>query len=53
MTLLLHCVAQVLQNQLDSSHASKLEWIIIWLIVIEGVLEVFEIMMRRMGWYDV
>jgi uncharacterized Rmd1/YagE family protein len=42
----------VLQVQLDTKHASKLDNIIIWLIVCEGVMEVLVILLRRLGWYD-
>jgi uncharacterized Rmd1/YagE family protein len=30
----------VLQQQMENSHSIKLEWIVIWLIVIEVVLQV-------------
>jgi uncharacterized Rmd1/YagE family protein len=30
----------VLQQQMENAHAAKLEWIVIWLIVIEVVLQV-------------
>lgn len=43
---------EVLQVQLDTKHASKLDNIIIWLIVCEGVMEVLVILLRRLGWYD-
>lgn len=33
----------VLQQQMDSAHATKLEWIVIWLIVIEIAIEVIGI----------
>ena len=33
----------VLQQQMENAHAVKLEWIVIWLIVIEVVLQVFAI----------
>ena len=32
----------VLQQQMESSHAVKLEWIVIWLIVAEVVLQVLK-----------
>jgi uncharacterized Rmd1/YagE family protein len=34
----------VLQQQMESSHAVKLEWIVIWLIVAEVVLQVLKTM---------
>jgi uncharacterized Rmd1/YagE family protein len=37
----------VLQQQKDNDHASNLEWIVIWLIVVECVLEVISIMTSR------
>jgi uncharacterized Rmd1/YagE family protein len=32
----------VLQQQMENAHAAKLEWIVIWLIVVEVVLKLGE-----------
>ena len=40
----------VLQQQMENAHSVKLEWIVIWLIVIEVVLQVFAIGGQSMGW---
>ena len=39
----------VLQQQMENAHAVKLEWIVIWLIVIEVVLQVFAIGGQSIG----
>jgi uncharacterized Rmd1/YagE family protein len=39
----------VLQQQMENAHAVKLEWIVIWLIVIEVVLQVFAIGGQSVG----
>mmetsp|Transcript_33714 Transcript_33714/g.34341 ORF Transcript_33714/g.34341 Transcript_33714/m.34341 type:complete len:485 (+) Transcript_33714:39-1493(+) len=39
----------VLEQQLESAHASKLEWIVIWLIVVEIVIEFIGIAGEVMG----
>ena len=33
----------VLQQQMENAHAVKLEWIVIWLIVVEVVLQVLAV----------
>lgn len=38
----------VLQQQMENAHASKLEWIVIWLIVIEVVVELAAIASGKM-----
>lgn len=38
----------VLQQQMENAHASKLEWIVIWLIVIEVVVELVAIASGKM-----
>jgi uncharacterized Rmd1/YagE family protein len=39
----------VLQQQMENAHSVKLEWIVIWLIVIEVVLQVFAIGGQSIG----
>jgi len=41
----------VLQQQMENSHALKLEWIVIWLIVIEVVLQVLSIGGESFHWF--
>ena len=41
----------VLQQQMENSHALKLEWIVIWLIVIEVVLQVLSIGGESFYWF--
>jgi uncharacterized Rmd1/YagE family protein len=41
----------VLQQQMENSHALKLEWIVIWLIVIELVLQVLSIGGESFHWF--
>ena len=41
----------VLQQQMETAHAVKLEWIVIWLIVIEVVLQVLAVGGESLGWY--
>jgi uncharacterized Rmd1/YagE family protein len=38
----------VLQQQMENAHASKLEWIVIWLIVIEVIVELVAIASGKM-----
>lgn len=38
----------VLQQQQENAHASKLEWIVIWLIVIEVIVELVAIASGKM-----
>jgi uncharacterized Rmd1/YagE family protein len=38
----------VLQQQMENAHASKLEWIVIWLILIEVIIEVVAIASGKM-----
>ena len=40
----------VLQQQMETAHAVKLEWIVIWLIVIEVVLQLVGVGSESMGW---
>jgi uncharacterized Rmd1/YagE family protein len=40
---------EVLQQQMENAHSVKLEWIVIWLIVIEVVLQVFAIGGQTIG----
>jgi len=39
----------VLQQQMESNHALNLEWIVIWLIVVEVVLQAIPIMMSLLS----
>ena len=39
----------VLQQQMENAHSVKLEWIVIWLIVIEVVLQVLAIGGQSIG----
>ena len=39
----------VLQQQMENAHSVKLEWIVIWLIVIEVVLQVLAIGGQTIG----
>lgn len=41
----------VLQQQMENAHAAKLEWIVIWLIVVEVVLQVIAIGGESLGWW--
>ena len=41
----------VLQQQMENAHAVKLEWIVIWLIVIEVVLQVIAIGGESLGFW--
>jgi uncharacterized Rmd1/YagE family protein len=43
----------VLQQQMENAHSVKLEWIVIWLIVIEVVLQVFAIGGQSVGWSSI
>ena len=38
---IVHDLFEMLGNELNHQHSSKLEWIIIWLIVIEVILTLF------------
>lgn len=40
----------VLQQQMENAHAVKLEWIVIWLIVIEVILQLIAVW-GEAGWY--
>mmetsp|Transcript_1169 Transcript_1169/g.1899 ORF Transcript_1169/g.1899 Transcript_1169/m.1899 type:complete len:426 (+) Transcript_1169:137-1414(+) len=42
----------MIQQQMQNAHASKLEWIVIWLIVIEVVIEVVGGGGSLMGWWS-
>jgi len=37
-----------MEYQTDSHHAEKLEWIVIWLIVVEVVLQAMEMSLDRL-----
>jgi uncharacterized Rmd1/YagE family protein len=43
----------VLQQQMENAHSVKLEWIVIWLIVIEVVLQVIAIGGESLGLWGV
>mmetsp|Transcript_19426 Transcript_19426/g.32944 ORF Transcript_19426/g.32944 Transcript_19426/m.32944 type:complete len:265 (+) Transcript_19426:207-1001(+) len=47
---LLRQLLHVLQQQHENAHASKLEWIVIWLIVLSCILEGWEIIKDIIGW---
>jgi uncharacterized Rmd1/YagE family protein len=40
----------VLQQQMENAHAVKLEWIVIWLIVIEVILQLIAVA-NEAGWW--
>jgi uncharacterized Rmd1/YagE family protein len=40
----------VLQQQHENAHSVKLEWIVIWLIVVSCVLEGWDIVKDFLGW---
>ena len=42
----------VLQQQMETAHAVKLEWIVIWLIVIEVILQLLAVGGESLGWYS-
>ena len=48
---MLRDLLDVLQQQLENAHAVKLEWIVIWLIVIEVLVQVLAVGGESMGWY--
>ena len=50
---LLRELLDVLQEQMEANHAVTLEWIVIWLIVIECLIEVVAIMGQVLGLWNV
>jgi len=50
---LLRELLDVLQEQMEANHAVALEWIVIWLIVIEVLIEVIAILGQVLGLWNV
>lgn len=48
---MLRDLLDVLQQQMETAHAVKLEWIVIWLIVVEVVVQLMAIGGESLGWY--
>ena len=40
----------VLQQQMENDHGVKLEWIVIWLIVVEVALQMIAIFVDSLAW---
>jgi uncharacterized Rmd1/YagE family protein len=50
---MLRDLLDMLQQQMENAHASKLEWIVIWLIVVEVIIEVISLTGAILGWWTI